>query len=129
MSLHDTFPLSRIKAGSRVMLVGFMHSRRAAKRLAELGLTPETKITVLQNRLGQPMLIRVRDCQMALDRHTAHHLQVRLVAGGLRHGRGRWWGRHRRRFFGRFRRGFRMRCCSEDFVEGAEATESVVDKP
>jgi Fe2+ transport system protein FeoA len=119
LSTPETFPLTRIKAGSRVVLVAFLDNGRAAKRLAELGLTPETTIRVLQSEPRHPMMISVRGCQMALDRYTARHLQVRLVAGGLRHGPGR--GRYGRRFFNRFRRGFGKRRCAEESLEENEA--------
>jgi Fe2+ transport system protein FeoA len=98
--------LNEIMAGQTVELVGILPNSRSAQRLAELGLTPRIRITVLQSAPGQPILIRVRGSRLAIDRATADQLHVRLL--GRHHHRishGRWFrgshggrrsrGRHR----------------------------------
>ena len=87
----STITLNEIMAGQTVELVGILPNARSAQRLAELGLTPGIRITVLQSALGQPMLIRVRGSRLAIDRATADQLHVRLL--GRHHRRishGRW---------------------------------------
>lgn len=79
MKPTDTLPLSNIQAGQTVILVDILARRRSAQRLAELGLTPETPITVLQSMPGQPLLIRVRGSHLALDRAIADQLYVRVM--------------------------------------------------
>jgi Fe2+ transport system protein FeoA len=100
----DALPLSTIEAGQTVMLVGILASRRSGQRLAELGLTPRTPITVLQSMPGQPLLIRVRGSRLALDRTIADQLRVQVIdVPGRRERRGRFFHRHRRKGRGRRR--------------------------
>jgi Fe2+ transport system protein FeoA len=93
--------LSMVPAGQTVQLVDFETNGRSVLRLAELGLNPETCITVLKSVPGQPMIILVRGTQLAIDHRTARYLRVRVIGDVPRGGRPRW---HRR---GRGRRGRR----------------------
>ena len=74
--------LDRVRPGSVVRLLGFARCRRSSLRLAELGLTPGTRIEVLGSSPGQPVLLRVRGAQLALDRRTASTVSVELLSGG-----------------------------------------------
>lgn len=106
--------LSDVPSGSRVRMVGFARHGRRSRRLAELGINPGTEIVVVQADPGQPLLLRVRGSQLAVDRKVAHHLFVtplesmpellhwrrgwrRWGRGGGPRGRGRRSGRSRRR--------------------------------
>lgn len=102
MSHERTLPLDRVGEGVIVELVGMRPSGRASRRLAELGLLPKTKITVLKATHGQPLIIKVRGSKLAIDRQTAHHIRVRRIWGA--HGRYREARRHRA-----WRRGWRRR--------------------
>lgn len=73
-----TFPLSLVSSGQRVVLVGYERNGRSTQRLAELGLTPETEIQVLQAIPGQPIVLCARGCKLAVDRRTAEKIRVRL---------------------------------------------------
>ncbi len=94
-------------------MVGFGRHCRRSRRLAELGINPGTEITVIQSDPGQPLLLRVRGSQLAVDRRVAHQLFVtplepmpefvnwrrgwrRWGRGGGPKGRGRRSGRARR---------------------------------
>ena len=68
--------LSEVPPGSRVCMVGFARHGRRARRLAELGLNPGIEIKVLQSDSGQPIMLRVRGSQLAIDRREADHLFV-----------------------------------------------------
>jgi Fe2+ transport system protein FeoA len=104
MKSLDALPLSKIEAGQTVMLVDILASRRSGQRLAELGLTPRTPITVLQSLPGQPLLIRVRGSRLALDRTIADQMRVHVIGPpGRRERRGRFFRRHRRKGHGRRR--------------------------
>ncbi|HEY47605.1 MAG TPA: ferrous iron transport protein A [Anaerolineae bacterium] len=92
-----TLPLSNIQAGQTVILVDILASRRSAQRLAELGLTPETPITVLQSMPGQPLLIRVRGSHLALDRAIADQLCVRVMDMKMMEAIGLPFHHHRRK--------------------------------
>ncbi len=105
MSHDRTTPLDRIEEGETVELVGFRANGPSSLRLAELGLNPHTKITVLKSAHGQPLIICVRGSRLAIDRQTAHQIRVRPVSARPQHviherpQRGRVArGRRRRRF-------------------------------
>jgi Fe2+ transport system protein FeoA len=72
------FPLSLVTSGQRVVLVGYKGNGRSNQRLAELGLTPETEIRVLQAIPGQPIVLCTRGYKLAIDRRTAAQIQVKL---------------------------------------------------
>ncbi|HUS85526.1 MAG TPA: FeoA family protein [Anaerolineales bacterium] len=113
-SKYKTRLLSDVPSGGRVRMVGFARRGRRSRRLAEMGINPGTEITVIQADPGQPLLLRVRGSQLAIDRRVAHHLFVtpleplpesfrgrrgwrRWGRGGGPRGRGRRSGHSRRR--------------------------------
>ena len=108
MKPTDILPLSNIQAGQTVILVEILVRRRSAQRLAELGLTPETPITVLQSKPGQPLLIRVRGSRLALDRSIADQLCVREMDMKMRVAMGLPFHHHRKRKHKRRHRGLRF---------------------
>lgn len=108
MKPTDTHPLSNIQAGQTVILVDILARRRSAQRLAELGLTPETPITVLQSIPGQPVLIRVRGSRLALDRAIADQLCVRVMDMKMREAMGLPFHHHGRKKHRRRRHGLRF---------------------
>jgi Fe2+ transport system protein FeoA len=92
--------LDKISAGETVLLVAIHSEGRSRLRLAELGLNPEATITVVKSEPGQPVIIRVRDSLLAIDRQTARHLRVHPLDKGPRRIH---HGRRKRRRFGRHR--------------------------
>jgi Fe2+ transport system protein FeoA len=100
-----TFPLNLAVAGQRVVLVGYDGNGRTLHRLAELGLTPDTEITVVRSTRGQPMILSARASRLAIDQDTARRLRVRIPGPGgdfpcdhrSRRRRWRWRFRPRRR--------------------------------
>ncbi|MGB2896057.1 MAG: FeoA family protein [Anaerolineales bacterium] len=87
--------LGDVPSGGRVRMVGFARHGRRSRRLAEMGINPGTEITVIQADPGQPLLLRVRGSQLAIDRMVANHLLVVPLEAmpKLLHG---WRGWHRR---------------------------------
>lgn len=57
------------------------HRRGAQRsaRLSEMGFSPGQVVEVVQNTPGVPMLLRVRDGRMVLDKRTAMEIIVRRV--------------------------------------------------
>jgi Fe2+ transport system protein FeoA len=99
--MTQTVQLDQVQAGTTVRMLGFVRCRRSGLRLTEMGLTPGTIIEVLQAARAQPLLLRVRGSQLAIDRRTARKIKVEYMAEGAQipgqgqHGwRGRG-GRHR----------------------------------
>jgi Fe2+ transport system protein FeoA len=81
LSEVPTVSLDRIVAGQRVEVVSINRSNRSTLRLVELGLNPQATITVVKAEPKQPMIIRVRDTHLAIDRSTAGCFHVRPVGG------------------------------------------------
>ncbi|MGD2058310.1 MAG: FeoA family protein [Anaerolineales bacterium] len=115
--------LNRIQAGEIVRMLGFVQCDRSGLRLAEMGLTPGTSIEVLQAAKGQPMLLRVRGSQLAIDRQAAGKIKVELATDG-RHACGqrrRGWrrsgGRNENRW-GAGRRGWKHWRGPNDHLQG-----------
>jgi Fe2+ transport system protein FeoA len=79
VSHSPTLPLDGIDEGETVELVAVRTLGPSALRLVELGLSPRTEITVLKAARGQPLIIRVRDSRLAIDRQTARHIRVRRL--------------------------------------------------
>jgi ferrous iron transport protein A len=49
-------------------------------RLSEMGFSPGQIVEVVQNSPGVPLLLRVRDGKMALDKRTAMEIIVRRIS-------------------------------------------------
>lgn len=77
LSQSTLMSLDRVKAGEIVELESIQTNGRTAKRLAELGLTREVRISVLRSASSQPVLIMVRGSRLAIDRATARQVIVR----------------------------------------------------
>jgi Fe2+ transport system protein FeoA len=104
MRSGDCCGLNQVPSGYTVEVVAIKPNGRSGQRLAELGLTPATRVHVLQSEPGQPMLLRVRCSRLAVDRVTAQQLEVRVLHRRPAHRRrGRRHGRGRRRWFRRLR--------------------------
>lgn len=96
--------LNHVPSGYTVEVVAIKPNGRSGQRLAEMGLTPATRVHVLQSEPGQPMMLRVRCSRLAVDRTTAQQLEVRVLHRRHAHKRrGRGRRRGRRRWFRRLR--------------------------
>lgn len=73
--IQSTLPLAMVGAGTRVRLVEVTGNQRGAHRLAELGLTPGTHLTIVSDN-GSTLLIAVGDTRLALGACVAHHVLV-----------------------------------------------------
>lgn len=108
--MTEPFQLDQIRAGAVVRLLGFARCRRRGLRLAELGLTPGTQVEVLRASPGQPLLLRVRGAQLAIDRKTARKICVELISGEhAGQPNGRRWNQKRGSRHGGLGRGWRRR--------------------
>ena len=71
------FPLSAAIPQERVRLVGIRAGRRLVRRLADLGLTPGTEITVW--RASGPVVVVLHRCRIVLGRGAADSVIVEAV--------------------------------------------------
>jgi Fe2+ transport system protein FeoA len=74
-------PLSEIDPGHSAELVSIVNVGGTALRLAELGLTPGTRLRVCRAQNGQPLLISVRGSRLAIDRELTNHMLVLPLEG------------------------------------------------
>jgi len=71
-------PLSHVPAGYTVRVVSIIAGRGAARRLAEMGLTPGSIVRVLKNDVG-PILLYVRGITVAIGKGMAMKILVEVI--------------------------------------------------
>ena len=76
MKTGSTIPLCSLKPDH----IGTIHSLKGGhtltSRLATLGFTPGTELTMVQNYGWGPVIVQVRDTRIALGRGEARKVQV-----------------------------------------------------
>ena len=68
--------LSHVKPGNEVILKGIGGGRRLRSLLFSIGLLPGTRLHVLNPRGHGPVMLRVRDCKLAVRRKMAQKITV-----------------------------------------------------
>lgn len=71
--------LDEQKKGSCCVITSIYGSPRLLERLISIGLTEETRLTVLMNNRVQPVLLYARDTTIALERREARKIKVRKL--------------------------------------------------
>ena len=75
----DNFPLINLENGQEGVINSIAGGFRATKRLADLGLTPDTVVEVLKKApFSGPLLIKVRGSNLILGKGLAAKVFVRL---------------------------------------------------
>lgn len=75
--MSHTVALDAIPNGSCATVVSLHHDAGITRRLLELGVTRGTSITVTGKApLGDPLMIRVRGCQIAMRKREAEQIDV-----------------------------------------------------
>lgn len=69
-------PLDRLPAGASGVVHALRGGKSATSRLAVMGFTPGSRVTVLQNRGWGPMIVMTRDVRLALGRGLAHKIEI-----------------------------------------------------
>jgi ferrous iron transport protein A len=76
--IEDTLPLADLKEGDKCTLIVAVGGHRMVRRLAEMGLTPGTEITIVRIApMHGPVEIFVRGVSLALGRGIANKVLVR----------------------------------------------------
>ena len=73
----EIVPLSTITDGSTVRLVAIDAGIGLKSRLASMGLTPGTSITVINNSHPGPFIIELKGAKMMLGRGMAQKIMVK----------------------------------------------------
>ena len=69
-------PLALAQPGESVKLVALRGGQQLRKRLADLGLTVEMPLRVVQGNGHGPLIIAVKDTRLAIGCGMAHHIMV-----------------------------------------------------
>ena len=76
METKQPKPLSSVKAGEKVRLIGINAGRGLNNRLTAMGLVPNVELTVVSNGHPGPFVISVKDSKMMLGKGIAHKITV-----------------------------------------------------
>lgn len=74
MKLHD------VKEGSVARILAVSGGTRFVSRVTAVGLTEGCRIEVLQNVKNRPVLVHVRDSNVAIDRGDCDLIEVETVS-------------------------------------------------
>lgn len=74
---RSPMPLTSALTGQELVLLGVNGGRRLQHRLAEMGLTPGTRMTVLTKGSPGPFIVLVRDSRLVLGHGMVHRILVR----------------------------------------------------
>lgn len=69
-------PLSMVSAGERVRVVEVRGGQGCAHRLTSMGLLPGAAVTVVQNAMAGPLIVRLKESRLALGRGMSHRIMV-----------------------------------------------------
>jgi ferrous iron transport protein A len=76
MNRQTRVPLDQLPIGAHAVVRQFGGGKEFASRLAAMGLSVGSRLEVLQNRGGGPILVLVRDTRIALGRGEAMKILV-----------------------------------------------------
>jgi ferrous iron transport protein A len=71
--------ISSLKQGSEAIVVDIIGDDQFISRISSIGFTPETLVTMIQNNGRGPILVYLRDSQIALGRTMADKITVRVI--------------------------------------------------
>lgn len=80
----DRTNLGAVPAGESVQIRTLAGGHEFLSRLASLGFTPGTRVTVVQNRGRGPLIVTLRDTRVALGRGEALRILVDRLPRGTR---------------------------------------------
>ncbi len=69
-------PLAMAQPGEDVKLVALRGGHRMRRRLADMGLTLNMPLRVVQRNGHGPLILAVKDSRLAIGRGMAHHIMV-----------------------------------------------------
>ena len=75
-SRHDVEPLVQLRAGETGVVKQLYGGRGVVSRLAALGFTSGTEVTMVQNFGYGPVIVALRDTRIALGRGQAGKIRV-----------------------------------------------------
>lgn len=79
MELTTTIPLSMVQSGKQIQIVNIEAGWGLRRRLADMGLTPDLKITVISSQRTGSVVLDVRGSRLALGRGISKKIMVNTV--------------------------------------------------
>ncbi len=77
MQHHEIIILAKLPQGQEATIISTTANFQAAKRLADMGLTPGTTVRMIRKTILGPMEIKVRGTNMVLGRGIATKILAR----------------------------------------------------
>ena len=77
-----SLPLAMINPYEEVMVAEIRGGRGLAQRLADMGLTPGTKLKVINSQMPGPILIDLRGSRLVLGHGVALKIMVEITGNG-----------------------------------------------
>ncbi len=71
--------LAMVQSGATVKLVALRGGPRMRRRLADLGLTLNMPLRIVQRNGHGPFILAVKDSRLAIGRGMAHYIMVELL--------------------------------------------------
>jgi len=71
-------PLAMVRPGEEVMVVDIRAGRGLTRRLADMGLIPETTVRVINSQMPGPILIDLRGSRLVLGFGAAQKIMVEV---------------------------------------------------
>jgi ferrous iron transport protein A len=65
-----------VSTGERVRVVEVRGGQGCARRLTSLGILPGVDVTVVQNAMAGPLIVRLKESRLALGRGMSHRIMV-----------------------------------------------------
>lgn len=72
--------LSKLEKGQVAVVQGLTGGQNFVSRASAMGFTPDTPVTMIQNFGRGPILVYLRDTQIALGRSEANKIQIERKA-------------------------------------------------
>lgn len=74
---ENIIPITDLKPGQKAIITMVRGNRRVTQRLADLGLTPETSVSILKSApFNGPIEVAVRGSKLAIGREIAENIMV-----------------------------------------------------
>ncbi len=74
------FPLTFAGSGKKLVVTGITGGCGMSQRLADMGLTVGSRISVVSGNCGGPLVVDVRGSRLGLGCSIAHKIMVREIA-------------------------------------------------
>jgi ferrous iron transport protein A len=74
---NEAMPLVMARAGEVVTVVGVRGGWGLQRRLADMGLTPNVRIRLINSQVAGPVVIELRGSRLALGRGVAQKIMVK----------------------------------------------------